>query len=254
MKCVYVLRNVTDVGLLYTSNGYKVISKTLSIENPENHIIKVVVDPYDNIEESNEENNVAIRKIIFFGFILTTISYKNVNYYVMFRPREDTTWDEVTSLFNNENPSFANGIKELWIVNSNNEKIRNTGEDNKIGNILYKAIETFNNNNANYLHNNVYHSIENAEIIANNVRNRWLFDILSLTYWFEEIFGDDKEEMIKFWDYTIMGPAAKYVPEVDTLRNLIGASFAIISFVSTMESHWGDSTLENYDDLSYEPV
>ncbi|MDG6219699.1 MAG: hypothetical protein QCI00_09730, partial [Candidatus Thermoplasmatota archaeon] len=235
-------------------NNYETVSVTLSLTNPEHHQIKIIVDPYNKIEEITKSNNVAIRTVTFGeGYILTTVSYKGKTYNVMFTPTISSSFQNVITQFNNNNPSFVYNIEKLWIVDTKKPYKTISNANNNVGSILYEVADNFNQNPPFYPYDSYYHSVENAEIVANNVRNRWLFDVLSISHWFDELFGDhEKEEVLELWDYVITGPVNRYVPETDPIKNLIGGTFAVLSLASTAKNNWKMSFEELGSDNAFD--
>jgi len=222
------------------ANSYESISKTVYLENPENHKIKVIVDPNNDIEESNEGNNVAARYVFFGeGYVLTSVSYGGRAYNVMVTVKPSYSFQKIKTLFDDKKPSFAYGIKKIWVVDARNPSHSIPNNNNIIGNILYNIANGFKQSPPYYPYSGYYHNVENAEIVANTVRNRWLFDLFSISHWFDELTGGhDKDEVLELWDYVINGPINRYVPESNPVENLIGGTFAILSLASTAKANW----------------
>jgi len=247
----------TGIITFIAANDYATIDKTLILENPENHQIKVIIDPNNEISESNENNNIATRTIsVIEGYILTTINYQGHKYYVMFNPKSYSSFSEVKSLFNSKNTNFVDNIEELWIIDSKitYQPIKNS---DLISEILFNIVNSFDSNQSYYLTDAPYHSPENAETIGNFVRNAWLLDGINPENWINfvknKVTGvNEKEERIKLLSSIILGLVSRDVPKPDPIEGALGLGFSLAGCALSIKSGLsGDLTKTiNLDKLS----
>ncbi len=229
-------------------NGFALITKNVILENPENHKIKIIVDPYNKINEADERNNIAIRQIdVTEAYVLTDVKIDNKLYYVMFKPVPAYSYSEVKEMFDDKNPRFVDGIEELWIVDANhpNQRILD-GE--KIGKVLYAIINNYNKKNWPYYpYDTFYYPIECSEEINEKLRQKWIFEIFSISHWVDVIYKGiknikDEEERIKVWSAIFLGSASGYIPQQNLLNNIIGGAITALSFAIEAKSHYGSAS------------
>jgi outer membrane protein assembly factor BamB len=232
------------------SGGCTTISQTFEFENPENHKLKVIVDPNNHISESNKNNNEAQKTISLTNvYKLTEVQLDDRLYYIMFLPASTSSANEVQTLFEGGDSHFVDHINRLWVVDSQspNQPIDNI--NNEIGKIFYKISTEFYPEACSYSYEGEgIRNIDIAEDTANYVRNWWLLDKISPQSLLNFIKGVDKQdEQIKMFSEIVLGVTSCNKPKYNYEAGALGLGFSALSFIISLESAYSGDLVESAD-------